>query len=405
MQIYHLKNIYKNMLVNWKIYLVLFLELCLCFFLIFLGVNESSSHGKRAELLSHDQVNNICTVQYQDKEPAFSMQTCPHSPVMNSEELDKLESNQVIQRFYYSEITHLSYLSSSGNVESVDVAIANKDFFKHYLDVSDVKTETCYIIPQLLSTLKRDFQSAPFDDAQFSGEHITLNGKQFDFSEMPVETSPIVTSFYSEFDIDPKKTIFILKDKVNEVLSAGFEIYRVVMKYKTSEKELDCETREIFFEQLNGYANDEFSFSELHITQVFQKGGDSLNAFVRVFSWAGQVAFLIVVVGISGIFILIIQKRYKQLCICYINGLTKKDAFMQIFIEVLLLVSIPSIIGMILVINFQGNFNSIYYPIEWHPLTTVVFILLPIIITLVVTVISSSWLRNLNVVKWLKRIE
>jgi hypothetical protein len=222
---------------------------------------------------------------------------------------------------------------------------------------------------------------------------------------MPVETSPIVTSFYSEFDIDPKKTIFILKDKVNEVLSAGFEIYRVVMKYKTSEKELDCETREIFFEQLNGYANDEFSFSELHITQVFQKGGDSLNAFVRVFSWAGQVAFLIVVVGISGIFILIIQKRYKQLCICYINGLTKKDAFMQIFIEVLLLVSIPSIIGMILVINFQGNFNSIYYPIEWHPLTTVVFILLPIIITLVVTVISSSWLRNLNVVKWLKRIE
>jgi ABC-type antimicrobial peptide transport system permease subunit len=130
-----------------------------------------------------------------------------------------------------------------------------------------------------------------------------------------------------------------------------------------------------------------------------------MNSRVRLFSWAGNIAFLIVVVGISGIFILIIQKRYKQLCICHINGLTKREAFMQIFIEVLLLVSIPSIIGMILVITFQGKFNSIYYPIEWHPFTTVVFILLPIVITLIITVVSSSWLRHLNVVKWLKRIE
>jgi len=138
---------------------------------------------------------------------------------------------------------------------------------------------------------------------------------------------------------------------------------------------------------------------------MFKKGGDNLNAFVRIFGWAGYVAFLIVVVGISGIFILIIQKRYKQLCICHINGLTKKGAFMQIFVEVLLLVSIPSIIGMIVVLSIQGDFNSIYYPIEWHPFTTVVFVTLPVLLTFIVTVISSSWLRNLNVVKWLKRIE
>jgi len=402
---YHLKNIFKNIRVNWKIYLVLFLELCFCFSLIFIGINENISHGKRAKLLLQDQNNQIHTIQYIEKEDSHSMRYGPHAPVLDQEKLNAIESNSVVQEFYYAEITHLSYFTPARTIETVDVVIANQAFFGHYLDVSDVKTEICYIIPELLSTIKRDFQSAPFDDAQFNDDSITLNDKPFDFSEMSNDLLPIATSFYSEFDINPKKAFFFLKDESNEVLRSGFEIYRVVMKYKTADKELAYETQERFFDQLNGYANGEFLFSELYVVQMFKKGGDDLNGNVRNFGWAGAVAFFIVVVAISGIFILIIQKRYKQLCICHINGLTKKSTFMQIFTEVLLLVSIPSIIGMLLVITFQGDFNSIYYPIEWHPFTTVVFIFLPIGITLLVTVISSSWLRNLNVVKWLKRIE
>lgn len=386
-------------------YLVLLLELCLCFSLIYLGINENISHGKRAELLSNDKNDHIHTLQYMSKERNSGMRFGSSSPVLNIEELKTLESNQYIQKFYYSEITHLSYLTPSRTIESVDVVMANKDFFEHYLNVSDVKAEYCYITPELFPELKREFQSAPFDDAEFYGDSIALNGKEFDFYQLSEDLKPVVTSYYYELDINPEKAVFFLKDEANDVLSSGFEIYRAVMKYKTSGENLDFKTQERFFNQLNGFANGEFQFSELYIIQMFKKGGDDINGRVRNFGWAGYIAFLIVVVGISGIFILIIQKRYKQLCICYINGLTKKNAFMQIFAEVLLLVSIPSIVGMILVISVQGNFNSIYYPIEWYPFTSVVFITLPVILTFIVTLISSSWLRNLDVVKWLKRIE
>jgi hypothetical protein len=356
-------------------------------------------------LLSQDQNNNVHSVQYKPKENGTIMQYDVLSPVLNLEEVNALAKSPVISGFYYAEVTHLSYLSISGTINSVNLVIANKGFFEHYLKVSDAEAENCYIMPELFSRLESNFQSAPFDDVYLLRKSIELYGNTFDFSEISGNLSPIVTSFYSEFDIDPKETIFFLKDNKNDIIGSEFKIYRIVMKYKTPNKELPYKTQEKFFKQLNNYANSNFLFSEMYIYQMFKKGGDNLNAFVRVFSWAGQVAFLIVVVGISGIFILIIQKRYKQLCICHINGLTKRGAFMQIFIEVLLLVSIPSIIGMILVITFQGKFNSIYYPIEWHPFTTVVFILLPIVITLIVTVVSSSWLRHLNVVKWLKRIE
>jgi len=120
MRTYHLKNIFKNMGVNWKIYLVLFLELCLCFSLIYIGINENISHGKRAELLSYDQDNNIHTLQYRDKEGARGMRYEAHSPILNSEELKTIEANRDIQGFYYAEITRLSYFVPAGTIESVD---------------------------------------------------------------------------------------------------------------------------------------------------------------------------------------------------------------------------------------------------------------------------------------------
>ena len=403
---YFFKNILINMKINWKMYIVLFLELCLCFTLIYLGIDEHFSHGKRAEMLSQDQKNHIHTIQYQDTEcPPGVMGYVSHSPILTMEELKRIESNKDIQEFYYAERADFSYLVSEEQIKSVKFIIANRGFFKQYLDVTDAKAEKCYVMPELLSEIKEEFISAPFNDAEISGDIIAINGKEFDFHQLSEALKPIVTSYFYDNDIETGRTIFFLKDETNERLRSGFFKFWVTMKYKTAEKNLDFETRESFFEELNGYANGKSVFSEMYIIQMFKRGGDDMNSRVRLFSWAGNIAFLIVVVGISGIFILIIQKRYKQLCICHINGLTKRGAFMQIFIEVLLLVSIPSIIGMILVITFQGKFNSIYYPIEWHPFTTVVFILLPIVITLIVTVVSSSWLRHLNVVKWLKRIE
>lgn len=420
MHIYHLKNIFKNISVNRKIYLILVIELCLCYSLIYLGINETLSHGRREELISNDRDANIHTISYREKESSSPLSQLPHStslsseelkkfltnygplvahsPVLNSEELKKLETNPDIEDFYYAEVSHMDHFTNSGDIRSIFVVISNKNFFEHYLKTNDATSSCCYMEPGLISELGSSY-------TYFSDNSLSVDGKKFDCRQIPEDLPPIVLSYDYQFDINPKSAVFFLKDDANENLSSEREILRVCIKYKTSEKNLDFETQEKLLEELNGFAGGEFLFSELYIAENFEEGSDDLNAFVRVFGWAGNVAFIIVIVGINGIFILIIQKRYKQICISYINGLTKKLAFMQIFLEVLFIVAVPSIIGMLLVLFIQQRVSTVYYAIETHLLTVIIFIVLPFVSAFIVTLMSSAWLRNLDVVKWLKRIE
>jgi len=237
------------MLINWKLYLVLLLELCLCFFLIYLGINESVSHEKRIELLSHDQNNHIHTLQYRDKVIEYNKPYNQHPPLLGSKEIKTIEASQDIENFYYSEISYLSYFLTSNTFKNILVVVANRNFFEHYLKTTDVQEGYCYLIPDLHLEMRNEFQRAPFAEVEISGDSIVLDGKTFEFHEILSEgLTPIVMKYDYDYDVDPKNAIFFLKDESDKILGESFEMNRLHMKYRTSEGNLDYATQESFLE-------------------------------------------------------------------------------------------------------------------------------------------------------------
>lgn len=269
---------FKGIKQNLKIYFVLFIELILCFSLIYIGLNKNHSEQERLSLLDQTEQNSMLTNYAEIRQE------------MSSSQRSELEMNLFKSQDYIFATSSQVYIEKDGKSFSVPVIIANDAFITEY--VEDNAEDTDIFIgkdiskeittAEELKTTEKYIEKRENDWYFYDTKLVEKISPHFKLNIMP-------TSIVYFRDIQLDHSIIIKVDKlVNYPLNDIF-VYNVILRLNGTP-----ETIAQKIEKLNSILEEPLSIQGTPIKELTVKGSQDLMEFISVFSWASQIAFLIV---------------------------------------------------------------------------------------------------------------
>lgn len=358
---------FKGIKQNLKIYFVLFIELILCFSLIYIGLNKNHSEQERLSLLDQTEQNSMLTNYAEIRQE------------MSSSQRSELEMNLFKSQDYIFATSSQVYIEKDGKSFSVPVIIANDAFITEY--VEDNAEDTDIFIgkdiskeittAEELKTTEKYIEKRENDWYFYDTKLVEKISPHFKLNIMP-------TSIVYFRDIQLDHSIIIKVDKlVNYPLNDIF-VYNVILRLNGTP-----ETIAQKIEKLNSILEEPLSIQGTPIKELTVKGSQDLMEFISVFSWASQIAFLIVFVGVLGILLIFMEKRKKKFIMSVILGASTLRVLIEMFTEIFLVSAIANVFALIIVSVLQPSFSSVYYLIEFSPQTLVLALVLPLVLALV----------------------
>lgn len=356
-----LKGIKQN---RWS-YLVLFLELVLCFSLIFIGLNKVESENKRFALINEVESKGFLTNYYEVRQN------------LTQEQISNFETHIMNDSDCSFSIINQINFSDGDKIRSVPLLIANQSFIAEYVS-SESQEADIFIGKDNYSKFKTDGDMSPTDGSLSVREgNWYLNNRKLTVKTFDkLQNSILPTNIDYLRDIHLNDAIILNGSKIFLGGDQNLEASNIFLKIKG-----DINTVREKLNHLNGLF---FPYSPLKINSLttrFEKGAQDIMEFISVFSWASQVAFLIVFIGILGVLLILLEKRRKKLSLAIILGASKIRVLLEIFLELFMLTASASFISLVISCILQPYISSVYYLIEISYKTILSSIVLPLLMS------------------------
>ncbi len=149
----------------------------------------------------------------------------------------------------------------------------------------------------------------------------------------------------------------------------------------------------------SAFPDDEFRWVDYHAE--LERGGNQLNAAVRIFGWAGMVALIIICCGTLGIALVFMEKRKKEFAIHYLNGLSIRGIKRQVYLEFAIVYLIGYVTASAAAFLVQPLVSSIYYPIAMHWQSVAILFAVATVVPLMISLLSMGTLSENRAQLWI----
>lgn len=354
---YDLFHIWTNLRKNMSFYLILFLELVLCFAMMLAGLDEKLIHSERKAMYqSEDHLVTLTDDTY-------------FLTGMSGENHSFFKEDAWI----YGQILHLNWMTDSGQIETIKLVQANRSFFKECFKAAPSKDDY-YADLDLIDHLSEGGQF--LSDPSLSGTDQTINPQKI---KAIVLRDPIPTSIFEYADLNPERTLFIFPSEPAQTFTHYFIKLR---EEKIGEDILQA------IEKIVGHP-----LNPTYLLADFADGSEQLGAYVRLFGWIAIIALLIVIFGSGAMILIFVHQRHEKLNIQYYFGASPARLRRQLFLELFAVFLSALITSIVLCYLIYPHISSAYYTISLHFSSIIILFFVAVCVCLLLTMMSQGRLR------------
>lgn len=381
---YDVLCIIKNIRLNLKFYLLLLIELVLCFSMMIIGLDEKASYDERVSILSYENELGLLAVSDTKGSVLFDFDS------------DKFTLNKIPQNTVYGTVHYLRYITAKHKPKSALLISANDYFYEKYFG-EVLSSDKCYISSKFINSLRGKLNKKERDTEIF-GENFNLSANEFIISskKMKVMDLPqdirIPISMFERFDLSADEDIIFINNKISKKLALD-RAFTFIKIHKDEDLEKLIEVFKPYQKEAMHYEN---------LLAEFELGSNKLAAFVRLFSWVAYIAIIVVTLGTTGVFIVFLEQRKNSYAIQYCFGASNFRLKLQIFFEVFFIMLLSLLISVIFSMLIEKSVSSVYYLIKIHKSSIVVATLLAVSYTFIILLLSGTNISTKNILKWIR---
>lgn len=386
---YYLAVALKYMKQHMKLYIMIGLELVLCFTFIYLGMNKTMSETNRRQLLT-DQFEKTVLIHRQD-----------YSPIdLSSEQIALLEQSAgQKEALSYAKIARV-IVQKSNEYDVINVIVANQTFLDTY--THQANTVNRVFFSETLDHLLHDNPSIPEMNIVLQDQHVKIGNERIEKEVFSLSSKmkTLITGIDYLQDIDLSSAMLMsaeMYDRLKENLPLSF-----TQSFCGVNENINMSQ---FMQTIHQQSKFSAKLEPIFVLPEFQKGTQNLMEFLTVFSWASYMALLIVVTGVVGVLLIFLERRKKCLMVALIFGASRLKLFMELFIEFLILMGVSSAIALCICWGIQPSISTVYYLIDFSGEVLLLAMILPVILTLLVLILFSSYFIGLDCLKGVKHDE
>lgn len=374
---YDISCVFRNITRNKKIYLLILLELVLCFTMMMIGINEKVAYSNRKAIHEKETTERLATISDEKGSYLFSFDA-------NQFDEENLPSDVV-----YANVYMLNYITPAEKVKTVRLISGNEYFYRHYFGFS-LEDGQCYVS----QVFKDDWN----DSNVFLEQGIQIRENKFAFHPLELEVSVIKENIiipidvYEKNDINTNHPVVFIKESVASNLP--------IAKIGTVIKVHDNGKAKELIKSLEPY--NKSPLHKINLEADFEKGSNSLSAFVRLFGWVSFIAMIVVTFGTSGIVIVFLEKRKKSYAIQYCFGASELRLKLQLFFEILAVMVAAIVISALLSLILETKISSIYYSVKLELISVALVAFLGMVAALIILMLSGIGNTLKHVSQWMK---
>ena len=371
--IYSFQVAFKYLYQHKWIYFLLFLELCLCFTLIFLRINMNQSETNRYEMLREQVADLQVTNLHEQYKPLTDEQY--HFATRNL-----ADESQIL---YYDQNALMTEVN--GEFLTSDLLVVSDSFIEKYL--TEITESDVYVGEQLVQAVNQKGELEFFDtDYRLDANNFSMGQDLMAFQMIPSQVSNHLVLTPQEFlDIDLNLSIVVRRSAIQSQLGSRHSPMNAFLAFIGPIDGL--------LEFLNRF-EEKYPDRPLNLIQpieLFERGVFDVMGPLDVISWSSIVAFFIIFTGIMGILLIFLEKRRAKIQISLLFGASYSRIFTEILIEILLLTLSASLLSFGLASILGASLSSTYYVIRFSPFSLWAAVCLPLLLSLIpVTLIILS---------------
>lgn len=381
---YDVSRIIKNIRHNSKFYLLLLLELVLCFTMMIIGLDEKASYNERVSVLNYENELGLCSVSDTKGGMLFDFDSDKFT-------LDKIPANTVYGTVYY-----LRYITAQHKPKSARLISANDYFYEKYFGEA-LSSDKCYISRKFIKSAGSDSNKKEIDKGisekgfQLSANQFTISGMNMKVLELDKDIR-IPVNMFERFDLSGDEDIIFVNDKISNKLSLD-RAFTFIKIHKDSDFQKNIEAFQPYQKDIMHHEN---------LLTEFELGSNKLAAFVRLFGWTSYIAIIVVTLGTTGVFIVFLEQRKKSYAIQYCFGASNFRLKLQLFFEILLIMLLSVFISVIVSALFEKSVSSAYYLIKIQATSIAAASLLAIVLTFIILLLSGNKISTKNIQRWIR---
>lgn len=368
-----LEKILKGIRKDFKVYLVLFIELVLCFSLTFLAINQWFIRQERDNVIETQTLNRIFIDNKSHR-------------TLNSKDLLVIESSlKDDETLIYMQKKPISILKDN-SIRDLNTYIVNEGFIDQFLQQRTRKHTILSTHKSLVEDLKQNKISMLDFDLSFNNHRLMLNKKEIEIQTIAnIKPDFVITSSQQLLDFPLNNALFIpaetyLED-LNPQLDNGIEM--IAIDYSNR-------PRQEVISELNQVTHNKYKLGDKQVLEQYKSGTDDLTEMIEVFGFCGIVSLLIVCVGIIGLFYIFMNQRKKSIRVSRLFGASKAMIFLEIFLEVFLIIMTASLLSGLIVYIIQPYLSSVYFELYMTSSSLVTMLIAPFIISAVTMLMMRS---------------
>lgn len=211
----------------------------------------------------------------------------------------------------------------------------------------------------------------------------TINAKDFPHI---INNNYLITQGNKEYEIeynDDNELIIYMPIEIYYNLYHPKDLRGTVLSFKPlSQQSVLSEELNIIISQLRNMYSDKYVFGiESEIARFLDKT-EVAEKEAKFFIFVCMTIFIIVLIGMIGIFIMIVNRGKKEIAICFALGQTKKQILFEIFGEISILTFFSYIMGMTISCAIMGDGISVATVIfKYHNWSGIVLFILSVLLS------------------------
>lgn len=376
---YVLEKVLKGLRTNSKVYLILFIELVLCFSLSFLAINQWLIRQERDRVIEAQTLNRIF-VDNKSQRP------------INIDDLKIMESSlKDEETLIYAKNSPLTIINDQ-DISDINSYIVNDSFLDKYIPQQKSKNSLLTTHESFEKDLK-DGRITILDlDLTIKNKEIMLNGKIINVQKIEnIESHFLITSSQQLLDFPLTNALFIpagivLEDN-NYHQNNGVELIAVMDSNRP---------RQEVISELNQVTQNRYKFIDKQVLEQYKSGTDDLTEMIDVFGFCGIVSLFIICVGIIGLFYIFMDQRKKSMIVSRLFGASKLMIFLELFLELFVISMTASLISGLIVYIIQPHLSSVYFNLYMTHSALIFMVTAPFLISFITLLMLKSDVNELS---------
>lgn len=380
---YNLWHILNKLKRDIGFHVVIVLQLTVCLSLIILGISDTISYEKKLDIVKNSHSSREYMIQNPSKKNELKMLDGELENVLEYSE--KNTKNLSLSMY----VEYLTKDKNTGHTQYGTFVIANSFLFREYLFLDNPRENVFYMSEK---TYKKILNGTALFFSIEDG-FVKFNNKKYDFEIHDFKGSMLVNSGIRSKILDENSVMFHSKSVEDfESLIGNF-----AMKYYEKDVKVDDFLRE-FKSEFPKFSD----FVYLDVLSSFKKNSAALSYKLKKKYYAAYFAFISIVFGIGGLFLVFIENRKKEYAISLYLGAKNSDIKLQLYFELFIVFFISFILAIVLSLFIEKNpYNNFYY-FEYSSLSFILSILICVLVPFLIVLLTSSQTKSKTLIKHLK---